>query len=96
MRFALRGDAAGRIGNKVFAVSLGNLVVANVREVNGPRPFACRHLARQIHASLLVCVPSFCFSVYIIETHISWSAPALVMGAILCIGVFNFGLTVAR
>lgn len=52
-------------------------------------------LFKSLVTSLLVCVPSFCFSVYIIETHISWSAPALVMAAILCVGVFNFGLTVA-
>jgi hypothetical protein len=51
-------------------------------------------MLKSLVTGLLVCVPSFCLSVYIMETRINWPAPAVITAAILCAAAANFALIV--
>jgi hypothetical protein len=52
-------------------------------------------LFKSVVTSLFVSVPCFCAAIYLMQTHIAWEAPTVVMAAILCMGVVNFALTVS-
>jgi hypothetical protein len=49
---------------------------------------------RSLMTSMLVALPCLMMAWSIIRMRITWSAPATVMMAILCLGVLNFVLTV--
>lgn len=53
------------------------------------------NLIRSHATSMLVCVPAFCLSVWIMETYIPWPSPALVMTGVMGVAAVNFLLIVA-
>lgn len=52
------------------------------------------NLLMSMVTSLGVCVPSFCASVWLMETQVDFSHPALVAMGILGLAVINFGVIV--
>ena len=47
-------------------------------------------LKKSLVTSLLVCLPSFCATVYFMEAEISWENPGVVAMSVVCLGLANF------